>query len=309
MSARKARTEAAAAGAAPVDSEEKDVKIPVEAADDTEANEAPAAEAAENQVEDSSKEATMTEDEMVEAAIRAGEEAADNDFKLKFEQAQKELADVRNELDAAAEAQKAAEDKAKDATERTARLQADWENFRRRTANERIAERERATEKLVTALLPVIDDIERAIDHARSQELSDDFKQFVDGVDAVHAKLLDVFAHEGVEPIDPKGEAFDPLEHQAVGRVEDASQYDETVNDVYQKGYRMAGHPAFRDGDGDLRWREAPRTGARSGARGCCGRYGREHRGVIEKGPGATPGALSGLVPYESMGRRPLGGG
>ena len=229
-----------AAGAAPVDSEEKDVKIPVEAVDDTEANEAPAAEAAENQVEDSNKEATMTEDEMVEAAIRAGEEAADNDFKLKFEQAQKELADVRSELDAAAEAQKAAEDKAKDATERTARLQADWENFRRRTANERIAERERATEKLVTALLPVVDDIERAIGHARSQELSDDFKQFVDGVDAVHAKLLDVFAHEGVEPIDPKGEAFDPLEHQAVGRVEDASQYDETVNDVYQKGYRMA---------------------------------------------------------------------
>ncbi|MFR7798374.1 MAG: nucleotide exchange factor GrpE [Collinsella sp.] len=169
MSARKARTEAAAAGAAPVDSEEKDVKIPVEAVDDSEANEAPAAEAAENQVEDSNKEATMTEDEMVEAAIRAGEEAADNDFKLKFEQAQKELADVRSELDAAAEAQKAAEDKAKDATERTARLQADWENFRRRTANERIAERERATEKLVTALLPVVDDIERAIDHARSQ--------------------------------------------------------------------------------------------------------------------------------------------
>ena len=49
MSARKARTEAAAAGAAPVDSEEKDVKIPVEAADVTEANEAEAAEAAENQ--------------------------------------------------------------------------------------------------------------------------------------------------------------------------------------------------------------------------------------------------------------------
>ena len=77
MSARKARTEAAAASAAPVDSEEKDVKIPVEAVDDTEANEAAAAEAAENQVEDSNKEATMPEDEMVEAAISAGEEAAD----------------------------------------------------------------------------------------------------------------------------------------------------------------------------------------------------------------------------------------
>ena len=244
MSAEQARTEAgadvAAGTAASADSEEKDVKIPVEDAMETadEKDDAPQTAGTTDPID--AEEATMTEDEMVEAAIRAGEEAADNDFKLKFEQAQKELADVRSELDAAAEAQKAAEDKAKDATERTARLQADWENFRRRTANERIAERERATEKLVTALLPVVDDIERAIDHARSQELSDDFKQFVDGVDAVHAKLLDVFAHEGVEPIDPKGEAFDPLEHQAVGRVEDASQYDETVNDVYQKGYRMA---------------------------------------------------------------------
>ena len=192
MSARKARTEAAAVGAAPVDSEEKDVKIPVEAVDDTEANEAEAAEAAENQVEDSNKEATMTEDEMVEAAIRAGEEAADNDFKLKFEQAQKELADVRNELDAAAEAQKAAEDKAKDATERTARLQADWENFRRRTANERIAERERATEKLVTALLPVVDDIERAIDHARSQELHVEvLKKYYANMFALAQKCID----------------------------------------------------------------------------------------------------------------------
>lgn len=240
MSARKARTEAAAAGAAPVDSEEKDVKIPVEAVDDTEANEAPAAEAAENQVEDSNKEATMTEDEMVEAAIRAGEEAADNDFKLKFEQAQKELADVRNELDAAAEAQKAAEDKAKDATERTAVCRPTGRTSVAAPPTSALPSASARPRSLVTALLPVIDDIERAIDHARSQELSDDFKQFVDGVDAVHAKLLDVFAHEGVEPIDPKGEAFDPLEHQAVGRVEDASQYDETVNDVYQKGYGMA---------------------------------------------------------------------
>ena len=184
---------------------------------------------------------TMTEEEMVEAAIRAGEEAADNDFKLKLEKAEKELAEVRKSLDEAAEAQKAAEDKAADAVNRHARLQADWENYRRRTAAERLEERERATEKLVTALLPVVDDMERALDHARTLELSDDFRQFVDGVDAVRAKLLGVFEHEGAEAIDPKGEPFDPNIHQAVGRVEDASQYDETVNDVYQKGYRMGG--------------------------------------------------------------------
>ena len=91
------------------------------------------------------------------------------------------------------------------------------------------------------ALLPAIDDMERALDHARAQELSESFSQFVDGVDAVRAKIMGVLEHEGAEVIDPAGEAFDPNVHQAVGRVEDASQYDETVNDVYQKGYRMGG--------------------------------------------------------------------
>lgn len=242
MSLRSDRKRAAAAkAAAPHDPEEKDVKIPVEDATE-ESTQAPESESQDAQEAAAEAEApTMTEEEMVEAAIRAGEEAADNDFKLKLEKAEKELAEVRKSLDEAAEAQKAAEDKAADAVSRHARLQADWENYRRRTAQERLDERERATEKLVTALLPVVDDMERALDHARTLELSDDFKQFVDGVDAVRTKLLGVFEHEGAEAIDPKGEAFDPNIHQAVGRVEDASQYDETVNDVYQKGYRMGG--------------------------------------------------------------------
>lgn len=245
MSARTDHTGAAAA-AAPADAEEKDVKIPVEAAD--EATEAAATENVETVGETadgtgSEQDApapAMTEEEMVEAAIRAGEQAAEDDFKLKFERAEEELSGLRGELEQAAEARDAAEARAKEAQDRAVRLQADWENYRRRTAAERLAEQSRATEKLVSALLPVVDDIERAIDHARSQELSDDFKQFVDGVDAVHSKLMGVFEHEGVTPIDPKGEPFDPLEHQAVGRVEDPDQYDETVNDVYQKGYRMA---------------------------------------------------------------------
>lgn len=242
MSARNDHTEAAAA-AASADAEEKDVKIPVEAAD--EATEAAKPETVEDEAAcaDAAEEVpAMTEEEMVEAAIRAGEQAANDDFKLKFERASDELAQARADLDAAVEAREAAEAKAAEAADRTARLQADWENFRRRTAAERLAERERATEKLVTDLLPVVDDIERAIAHARTQELSDDFKQFVDGVEAVHAKLLGVFEHEGVKPIDPAGEPFDPLEHQAVGRVEDPEVYDETVRDVYQKGYRMADH-------------------------------------------------------------------
>ena len=244
MCARNARTEAAHP-AASADSEEKDVKIPVEAADEaTDAAQTtddvkPEVDEAQT-VEQAEREQALTEEEMIEAAIRAGEEAAENDFKLKYEQAEQKAADAQRELAGAVEAKEAAEGRARDAVDRMARLQADWENFRRRTAAERLAEQSRATEKLVTALLPVLDDMERAIDHARSQEMDEAFSQFVDGVDAVHTKMLDVFSHEGVEPIDPKGEAFDPLEHQAVGRVEDAEQYDETVRDVYQKGYRMA---------------------------------------------------------------------
>lgn len=241
MAARDARTEAAVS-AASADSEEKDVKIPVEDADEARADEVADA-AAETPVEGEGGEsaaAEMTEDEMIEAAIRAGEEAAENDFKVKYEQAQNELVELRRQLAEAEEVREGADARVREAQDRATRLQADWENFRRRTAAERIAERERATEKLVTALLPVIDDMERAIDHARSQEMADDLKQFVDGVDAVHTKMVDVLAHEGVETIDPAGEPFDPLEHQAVGRVEDPSVYDETVRDVYQKGYRMA---------------------------------------------------------------------
>ena len=185
--------------------------------------------------------AELTEEELVEAAIRAGEEAAESDFKQKFEQAQQELAAARKELADAGDAVEAAEAKAKDAVDRHQRLQADWENYRRRTAQERLDERARATEKLVTALLPVVDDIERALAHAQGQELSDDFAQFVNGVDAVRSKLVGVLEREGVEAIDPAGDAFDPNVHQAVGRVADAEQYDETVNDVYQKGYRMGG--------------------------------------------------------------------
>ena len=60
-------------------------------------------------------------------------------------------------------------------------------------------------------------------------------------MDAVRAKMLDILGHENVEMIDPAGEPFDPLAHQAVGRVENADAYEDTVADVYQKGYRMGG--------------------------------------------------------------------
>ena len=216
------------------------MKVPIEVED--EKNET--VEPDEVAVEDETAEAGEIDEDAeerarVEAAIRAGEEAAErelaadaNKIREERDELQKKLADVEDQIEVAKK-------EASEATERMLRLQADWENYRRRTAAERLAEKERAAEGLVTSLLPVIDDIERAIEHAGVADGDTQFQQFVDGVSAVHAKMLGVLAKEGVEPVDPAGEAFDPLAHQAVGRVEDKDAYDETVAQVYQKGYRM----------------------------------------------------------------------
>lgn len=182
----------------------------------------------------------MTEEEMIAEAIRCGEETAEAEIAADAQRAAQERDRLQNELDSVSDQIEAAKQQAAEANDRFLRLQADWDNYRRRTAQERLDERQRATEKLVVDLLPVIDDLERAIEHA--DNLTDPAaKQFVEGVSAVCNKLVNVLNKEGVEVVNPVGEAFDPLSHQAVSQIEDAQAYDETVAQVYQKGYRMGG--------------------------------------------------------------------
>lgn len=182
----------------------------------------------------------MTEEEMIAEAIRRGEETAEAEIAADAQRAAQERDRLQNELDSVSDQIEAAKQQAAEANDRFLRLQADWDNYRRRTAQERLDERQRATEKLVVDLLPVIDDLERAIEHAGN--LTDPAaKQFVEGVSAVCNKLVSVLNKEGVEVVNPVGEAFDPLSHQAVSQIEDAEAYDETVAQVYQKGYRMGG--------------------------------------------------------------------
>lgn len=135
----------------------------------------------------------------------------------------------------------AAREEAKAANERYLSLRAEWDNFRKRTAREREDERARASEDLVTKLLPVVDDMERSLDHAAKTAPEGEFGEFVNGVRAVYEKLVDVLSRTGVEAIDPAGQPFDMNVHQAVAHIEDAELPDGTVRDVYQKGYRMAG--------------------------------------------------------------------
>ena len=215
------------------------MKVPVEDAEEknksTEAQAAPEAKATDEL--DPEEEAAR-----VEAAKRAGEAAAAEDFKADASKVRAERDELQKQLEEAAADVEAAKKQAADASERLVRLQADWDNYRRRTAQERLDERERAAEKLVVNLLPVLDDMERASEHAAKNDADNEsLMQFVDGVNAVHDKMLSVLAKEGVEVIDPVGEPFDPLIHQAVGREENKDAYDETVAQVYQKGYSMGG--------------------------------------------------------------------
>jgi molecular chaperone GrpE len=231
----------AAGKAAPHDPKGDDVKVPVEAESDVTADTTTDAAVEPDSVED------MTDEEaehqrMVEAAIKAGEDAAEEDFKSDASKLRQERDELAKKLAGVADEIEDAKAKAADSNDRLVRLQADWDNYRRRTAQERLDERSRATEKLVEGLLPVIDDLERAIAHASgAAETDEGLRQFSDGVEAVRQKMVGVLTKEGVETIDPAGEPFEPLSHQAVGRVEDKDSYDETVAEVYQKGYRMGG--------------------------------------------------------------------
>ena len=115
------------------------------------------------------------------------------------------------------------------------RLHAEWDTYRRRMTEQREAEKVRATEKLMESLIPVLDDFARTVDYAETNGETG----WLGGVKAVQTKLSDTLAKGGLVVISPAGEAFDALECQAVGTVDDPSVPDETVAQVYQPGYKM----------------------------------------------------------------------
>ncbi len=115
------------------------------------------------------------------------------------------------------------------------RLHAEWDTYRRRIQEQRTEEKLRATEAVMNDLIPVLDDFERTVDYAEQNGETG----LLDGVKAVQNKLIASLEKAGLETINPQGQAYEALEAQAVGTVEDLEAYDETVNAVLQKGYRM----------------------------------------------------------------------
>ncbi|MEQ6389389.1 nucleotide exchange factor GrpE [Bacillaceae bacterium S4-13-58] len=120
--------------------------------------------------------------------------------------------------------------------QRFLRLQADYENFKRRTIKEREADRKYRSQDLIQDILPVLDNFERAL-QIQAEEAS--FSQFVDGMKMVYNQLRQALVKEGIEEIGAEGQPFDPNFHQAVMQVQDPEQPPNTIVEVFQKGYRL----------------------------------------------------------------------
>ena len=117
------------------------------------------------------------------------------------------------------------------------RVQADFDNFRRRNQNVRKEAFDEGARAFATTLLPVIDNMERAI--AAAQTSSDESLR--SGVEMVYRQLVEAFEKRGITAIDRKGEKFDPnLENAVMQGTEDDGEPG-TVCEVFQKGYQMEG--------------------------------------------------------------------
>ncbi|MED4225832.1 nucleotide exchange factor GrpE [Neobacillus cucumis] len=126
--------------------------------------------------------------------------------------------------------------KLEEADNRYLRLQADFDNFRRRTRLDQEAGEKYRAQKLITDLLPALDNFERAMKMEADNEQT---KTLLQGMDMVYRSMVEALKKEGVEPIEAVGKEFDPHLHQAVMQGEDANFGSNIVTDEFQKGYLL----------------------------------------------------------------------
>jgi molecular chaperone GrpE len=140
----------------------------------------------------------------------------------------------REELDAANTRIGELEAERDDVKNRMMRVAADLENFRKRAAREREDMRKYGIDKVVLELLPVLDNLERALQHA---EANAEDNSITEGVRMVYRQFVSALNKHGVQGFDSKGEPFDPQRHEAIQQVE-TDEYDNgTVMEEYQRGY------------------------------------------------------------------------
>ncbi len=123
-----------------------------------------------------------------------------------------------------------------DLLDTTRRLQADFENYRKRVLREQTALVERATEGLLEQLLPVLDSFELAVRNVADGDVDEKVRK---GIELVFAELVGVMERAGLERIDALGAVFDPNEHEAV--MQDDGDGEPHVGDVLRTGWKLKG--------------------------------------------------------------------
>ena len=137
----------------------------------------------------------------------------------------------------------AAEARAAEFKDKLLRVAADFDNYKRRAAREQEDARRYGNEALLKDLLPVLDNLERALGHAGAGE-GVDTGVLLDGVTMVHKQYLDALRRHGVEAFDSQGEEFDPNLHEAIHRRETDAVPPGHVAEEFQKGYMVHGRLA-----------------------------------------------------------------
>ncbi|MCY9181720.1 nucleotide exchange factor GrpE [Bacillus haynesii] len=116
------------------------------------------------------------------------------------------------------------------------RVQADFENYKRRARLDLEAAEKYRSQRIISELLPALDNFERALQIDPDNEQT---KSLLQGMEMVHRQILEALKNEGVEQIPSVGEQFDPNLHQAVMQVEDEAYESNAVVEELQKGYKL----------------------------------------------------------------------
>ena len=181
----------------------------------------------------------MTEDKAEEKQTEENLEPVDADqpdeeMSTLVSEAEDSVADLKAALSAAEQAGKEHED-------RFMRLYAEFENYKKRSSREAREYRKFANEALIKEMLPVIDNLERAIQSSLGQENQKEGLNscILEGVSMTLSEILKVMDRFHVKPVEALGKSFDPNFHEAVGQEESDEVDDNTVIREYQKGYLL----------------------------------------------------------------------
>ena len=152
------------------------------------------------------------------------------------EAAEETLEDVQAKLTATAALLKTKEEEATEIKNRLLRLQADFDNFRRRNTAEREELATYVTISVVNKFLQILDNFERA---EAAAENATDVQSVVDGMAGIQKQFVKTLEDLGVKEIPAQGEKFNPNFHEAVMRGQNPEMEDETIDMVFEKGYQL----------------------------------------------------------------------